>query len=87
MYTSGSTGQPKGVQMGHRPLANLTSWQIAALGMDAETRFLQYAPLGFDVSFQEILPTLARAAGRWSPASRPTGGCSPRSSAGSPGPR
>ncbi|MDT0528306.1 amino acid adenylation domain-containing protein [Micromonospora sp. DSM 115977] len=59
MYTSGSTGQPKGVQMGHRPLANLTSWQIAALGMDAETRFLQYAPLGFDVSFQEILPTLA----------------------------
>ncbi|WP_307962110.1 AMP-binding protein [Salinispora arenicola] len=59
MYTSGSTGQPKGVQMGHRPLANLTSWQIAALAMDAETRFLQYAPLGFDVSFQEILPTLA----------------------------
>ncbi|ABP53150.1 non-ribosomal peptide synthetase [Salinispora tropica] len=59
MYTSGSTGQPKGVQMGHRPLANLTSWQIAALSMDAETRFLQYAPLGFDVSFQEILPTLA----------------------------
>ncbi|GIE90982.1 non-ribosomal peptide synthetase [Actinoplanes regularis] len=59
MYTSGSTGQPKGVQMGHGPLANLTSWQIAALSMDTETRFLQYAPLGFDVSFQEILPTLA----------------------------
>lgn len=59
MFTSGSTGQPKGVWMGHGPLANLTSWQIAALQMDSETRFLQYAPLGFDVSFQEILPTLA----------------------------
>ncbi|MFI5844842.1 amino acid adenylation domain-containing protein [Catenuloplanes sp. NPDC051500] len=59
MYTSGSSGAPKGVQMGHGPLANLTSWQIAALAMNTETRFLQYAPLGFDVSFQEILPTLA----------------------------
>ncbi|BCJ67432.1 non-ribosomal peptide synthetase [Polymorphospora rubra] len=59
MFTSGSTGQPKGVQMGHRPLAHLTRWQIAALAMDEETRFLQYAPLGFDVSFQEIVPTLA----------------------------
>lgn len=58
MYTSGSTGKPKGVEMGHGPLANLTEWQIAALHMDADTRFLQYAPLGFDVSFQEIIPTL-----------------------------
>ncbi len=58
MYTSGSTGKPKGVEMGHGPLANLTEWQIAALHMDADTRFLQYAPLGFDVSFQEIVPTL-----------------------------
>ncbi|ANZ39053.1 non-ribosomal peptide synthetase [Lentzea guizhouensis] len=58
MYTSGSTGKPKGVEMGHGPLANLTSWQLAALHMDSDTRFLQYAPLGFDVSFQEIIPTL-----------------------------
>ncbi len=58
-YTSGSTGRPKGVQMGQGPLANLSAWQIAALEMGAHTRFLQYAPLGFDVSFQEIVPTLA----------------------------
>jgi len=58
MFTSGSTGQPKGVLMGHGPLANLTAWQLGALAMTAETRFLQYAPLGFDVSFQEIVPTL-----------------------------
>lgn len=58
MFTSGSTGRPKGVRMGDGPLLNLSAWQIAALGMDSTTRFLQYAPLGFDVSFQEILPTL-----------------------------
>jgi amino acid adenylation domain-containing protein len=59
MFTSGSTGQPKGVLMGQGPLLNLSAWQIAALRMDETTRFMQYAPLGFDVSFQEIVPTLA----------------------------
>lgn len=58
MFTSGSTGKPKGVLMGHGPLLNLTGWQLAALDMGQGTRFLQYAPLGFDVSYQEILPTL-----------------------------
>lgn len=58
MFTSGSTGQPKGVLMGHRPLNNIAAWQIAALDMSADSRFLQYAPAGFDVSYQEILPTL-----------------------------
>ncbi|MCX4390114.1 amino acid adenylation domain-containing protein [Micromonospora peucetia] len=59
MFTSGSSGVPKGVVMGHRPLLNLAAWQISAMEHDATTRFLQYAPLGFDVSFQEIIPTLA----------------------------
>jgi amino acid adenylation domain-containing protein len=58
MFTSGSTGRPKGVLMGHRPLLNLAAWQLTALGMTGESRFLQYAPAGFDVSYQEILPTL-----------------------------
>ncbi|MEV4878676.1 non-ribosomal peptide synthetase [Streptomyces cyaneofuscatus] len=58
MFTSGSTGRPKGVLMHNGPLRNLTEWQLDALDMDEHTRFLQYAPLGFDVSFQEILPTL-----------------------------
>ncbi|MET8243248.1 amino acid adenylation domain-containing protein [Streptomyces sp. NPDC005202] len=59
MFTSGSSGVPKGVVMGHRPLLNLAAWQISAMEHDVTTRFLQYAPLGFDVSFQEIIPTLA----------------------------
>ncbi|MFC3454868.1 non-ribosomal peptide synthetase [Amycolatopsis speibonae] len=62
MFTSGSTGLPKGVLMGHRPLLNLAAWQISALDMTGDSRFLQYAPAGFDVSFQEILPTLLAGA-------------------------
>ncbi|MFE3176088.1 AMP-binding protein [Amycolatopsis sp. NPDC059090] len=58
MFTSGSTGRPKGVLMANAPLANLAAWQHTALEMSERTRFLQYAPLGFDVSFQEIFPTL-----------------------------
>lgn len=59
MFSSGSTGEPKGIEMGPGPLVNLTAWQIDALSMGPDTRFMQYAPLGFDVSFQEIIPTLA----------------------------
>ncbi len=58
LYTSGSTGTPKGVSMGHAAMANLLSWQqkhsISATGINT----LQFAPLSFDVSFQEIFATL-----------------------------
>jgi amino acid adenylation domain-containing protein len=57
LYTSGSTGQPKGVMMNHRPLVNLIAWQVAHSANVPETRTLQFASLGFDVSFQEIFST------------------------------
>ena len=56
IYTSGSTGQPKGVAMTERALANLLLWQVEQAGL-AGARTLQFAPLGFDVSFQEIFST------------------------------
>ncbi|SCX63279.1 non-ribosomal peptide synthase domain TIGR01720/amino acid adenylation domain-containing protein, partial [Nitrosospira sp. Nsp1] len=56
IYTSGSTGKPKGVAMPHRTLVNLISWQHRELGPGGTT--LQFAPLSFDVSFQEIFSTL-----------------------------
>ena len=59
IYTSGSTGRPKGVAMEHGPLLNLLQWQTRALPLAAGTRVLQFAPLSFDVSFQEIFSTLA----------------------------
>lgn len=63
LFTSGSTGRPKGVAMGPRPLAHLIDWHAAhaRLGTPAVTAL--FAPLSFDVHFQEILSTIA------------TGGC------------
>ena len=59
LFTSGSTGTPKGVCMGHRPLVNLLQWQQRRSAATTGTRTLQFAPLGFDVSFQEIMATLS----------------------------
>jgi amino acid adenylation domain-containing protein len=58
LYTSGSTGEPKGVCMGHAPLLNLLRWQQDNSEAGPGTRTLQFAPLSFDVSFQEIFATL-----------------------------
>jgi len=58
MFTSGSTGEPKGVALPHRALANLVDWQIEQSAMSIGARTLQFASLSFDVSFQEIFSTL-----------------------------
>ncbi|MBD0420460.1 amino acid adenylation domain-containing protein [Streptomyces sp. TRM S81-3] len=59
IYTSGSTGRPKGVAMPHRSLANLLAWQRTRSAAATGTRTLQFAPLGFDVAFQELFSTWA----------------------------
>ena len=58
LYTSGSTGQPKGVRMPHEPLVNLIHWQNQHSQCGPGERTLQFAPFGFDVCFQEIFSTL-----------------------------
>jgi amino acid adenylation domain-containing protein len=58
MYTSGSTGRPKAVALTHGCLRNLVGWQIAEYPAGQTDRTLQFASLGFDVSFQEIFATL-----------------------------
>jgi len=59
IYTSGSTGRPKGVAMPHRPLVNLVAWQLRHSAVGAGDRTLQFAPLSFDVAFQEMFATWA----------------------------
>ncbi|MFJ4622340.1 amino acid adenylation domain-containing protein [Streptomyces sp. NPDC088812] len=59
LYTSGSTGRPKGVAMTHRGLANLTDWQRRDARGPAAPRTLHFAPLTFDVAFQELFSTWA----------------------------
>jgi fengycin family lipopeptide synthetase D/gramicidin S synthase 2/tyrocidine synthetase-2 len=59
VYTSGSTGQPKGVVQTHRTLYNLVQWQASHCGIEPGSRLLQYASFGFDVSVQDVCFTLA----------------------------
>jgi amino acid adenylation domain-containing protein len=56
MHTSGSTGKPKAVAMSHRALASYCRAFIQATGLTEHDRFLQLAPVTFDVVFEELLP-------------------------------
>jgi amino acid adenylation domain-containing protein len=59
IYTSGSTGRPKGVAVPHDPPCHLLRWHARALPLAAGARVLQFAPLSFDASFQEVFGTWA----------------------------
>jgi amino acid adenylation domain-containing protein len=52
-FTSGSTGQPKGVAVPQRTVVNLMHWHLAEFATGART--LQFAALTFDVSIYEML--------------------------------
>ncbi|MFD7134315.1 amino acid adenylation domain-containing protein [Streptomyces sp. NPDC059894] len=58
LFTSGSSGEPKGVELPHRVLANYMRWQVPSASGAAGGKTLQFAPLSFDVAFQEIYSTL-----------------------------
>ncbi|WP_041361153.1 non-ribosomal peptide synthetase [Methylococcus capsulatus] len=58
MYTSGSTGQPKGVMVTHRGIVNLCAAIRRRYDLAPGDRVLQYASLSFDICVEEIYPTL-----------------------------
>jgi amino acid adenylation domain-containing protein/FkbH-like protein len=57
IYTSGSTGAPKGVEITHRSLLNHNLAMAQAFKLSSADRVLQFAPLSFDISVEEIFPT------------------------------
>jgi amino acid adenylation domain-containing protein len=62
LYTSGSTGQPKGVQIEHRNLVNLLTGMIAWPGITKEDNLLAVTTVSFDIAGLELyLPLLVGA--------------------------
>lgn len=57
LYTSGTTGRPKGVVIHHRGVTNHVQWMRDYLAFGSE-RILQKAPIGFDVSVFELVNAL-----------------------------
>ncbi len=59
MFTSGTTGAPKGVPVPYRALAHFTGWLLAAhnFARAAET-FLNQAPFSFDLSVMDLYGAL-----------------------------
>jgi amino acid adenylation domain-containing protein len=62
IYTSGSSGAPKGVQICHRALTNFACEAASIFEIKSSDRVLQFASLSFDTSVEEIFPCLTHGA-------------------------
>ena len=58
IYTSGSTGKPKGVLVPHDSLVDHCRNIQSLFDLDSNDRILHSASLSFDLSLEQILPTL-----------------------------
>ncbi len=50
LYTSGSTGAPKGIMHTHRSALSFALWAVETYGVQADDRLSNHAPLHFDLS-------------------------------------
>ncbi|MER9209683.1 amino acid adenylation domain-containing protein [Mesorhizobium sp. M0771] len=59
MYTSGSTGQPKGVMIEHRSACNMAEDLRRTYQLGPDSRVLQFASCGFDASVFDFILALS----------------------------
>jgi amino acid adenylation domain-containing protein len=58
LYTSGSTGMPKGVMISHSNVLSFVEWFSSTFAPQPQDRFGNSAPLHFDASVLELYPAL-----------------------------
>lgn len=62
LFTSGSTGQPKGVVITHRNVTAFVDWAVREFGTRASDRVSGHPPLHFDLSTFDVYATFSAGA-------------------------
>ncbi|KAE8419884.1 hypothetical protein BDV36DRAFT_293776 [Aspergillus pseudocaelatus] len=58
IFTSGTTGTPKGIQLEHKSMCSSLSALAKLWSINRQTRYFQFSSYAFDAAFGEILMTL-----------------------------